>query len=100
MKEWAPYIALVTVFVVSTGYMTLTLNGRMAGLESRMDSLDQRIEGLEVRLDGRIVRLESKIDRLDAKFDRLDAKFDELLLALAGRGVIVSAKPNKSKTLN
>ncbi len=93
MKEWAPYIALVTVFVVSTGYMTLTLNGRMAGLESRMDSLDQRIEGLEVRLDGRIVRLESKIDRLDAKFD-------ELLLALAGRGVIVSAKPNKPKTLN
>ena len=81
------------MFVVSTGYMTLTLNGRMAGLESRMDSLDQRIEGLEVRLDGRIVRLESKIDRLDAKFD-------ELLLALAGRGVIVSAKPNKSKTLN
>ena len=93
MKEWVPYIALVTVFVVSTGYMTLTLNGRMAGLESRMDSLDQRIEGLEVRLDGRIVRLESKIDRLDAKFD-------ELLLALAGRGVIVSAKPNKPKTLN
>ena len=93
MKEWAPYIALVTVFVVSTGYMTLTLNGRMAGLESRMDSLDQRIEGLEVRLDGRIVRLESKIDRLGAKFD-------ELLLALAGRGVIVSAKPNKPKTLN
>ena len=67
MKEWAPYITLVAAFVVSTGYMTLTLNGRMTSIENRMD-------------------------RIEDKIDRLDAKFDQLLIALAGRGITLPAK--------
>ena len=60
--EWAPYIALITVFIASTGYMTLSL-------ASRINSVDQRIESLEARLDGRIDRME---DKMDARFDQID----------------------------
>ena len=71
VRELGTYVALIAVFIASTGYMTLTLNGRMDSLERRMD-------------------------RLESKVDALDAKFDQLLIALAGRGVNVSGKPGKN----
>ena len=75
VKTLALYVGLVSVFVVSTGSMTLTLNKRMDSLDSRMD------------------RLEGRMDRIEAKIDTLDEKFDQLLIALAGRGFVLPAKP-------
>ena len=63
-------VSLVATFVVATGYMVFTLNGRMDSLERRMD-------------------------RIEAKIDTLDEKFDKLLIALAGRGFILPAKPDR-----
>ena len=62
-------IALVAIFIASTGYMTMTLNGRMTGIDNRLN------------------RVEDRLYRVEDKIDRLDAKFDQLLLALAGRGI-------------
>ena len=81
VKTWAFYVGLVSVFVVSNGSMTLTLNERMNALEHRMDRLEDRIE--------------ARMDRLETKIDTVDAKFDQLLIALAGRGVILPAKPER-----
>ena len=69
-KTTVSYVGLVAVFVTATGYMTFTLNGRMDSLERRMD-------------------------RIEAKIDSLDQKFDKLLIALAGRGVVLPAKPDR-----
>ncbi len=88
VKTWAFYVGLVFVFVVSNGSMTLTLNERMNALEHRMDRLEDRIEA---RMD----RIEARMDRLETKIDTVDAKFDQLLIALAGRGVILPAKPER-----
>ena len=77
-------VSLVAAFLVATGYMTITLNGRMGSLESRMDSLERRMD-----------RIEARMDRIEAKIDTLDQKFDKLLIALAGRGVVVPAKPDR-----
>ena len=70
-------VSLVATFVVATGYMTFTLNGRMDSLERRMD------------------RIEARMDRIEAKIDTLDEKFDKLLIALAGRGFVLPAKPDR-----
>ena len=67
-KAMACFVGLFAVFVASTGYMTPTLSGRMDSLERQMD-------------------------RIEAKIDTLDEKFDKLLIALAGRGVVLPAKP-------
>lgn len=84
-KQWAPYVALISAFVISNGYMTAAINGRLSALESR-------VAYMEERLDTRIDRLESKMDALESKMDALDKKFDQLLIALAGRGVVLPAK--------
>lgn len=78
-KQWAPYVALISAFVISNGYMTATVNGRLSALESRVSYLEER--------------LDTRIDRLESKMDALDNKFDQLLIALAGRGDVVPAKP-------
>ncbi len=88
VKAWASYVGLVSVFVVSNGSMTLTLTERMNALEHRMDRLAERIEA---RMD----RVEAKMDRIETKIDTVDEKFDQLLIALAGRGVIRPAKPER-----
>ena len=69
-KQWAPYVALISAFVISNGYMTATVNGRLSALESRVGYLEER--------------LDTRIDRLESKMDALDNKFDQLLIALAG----------------
>ena len=63
-------IALVATFITSTGYMTMTLNGRMTSIENRLY-------------------------RVEDKIDRLDAKFDELLLSLAGRDITLPLEGKK-----
>ena len=77
-------VSLVATFVVATGYMTFTLNGRMDSLERRMD-----------RIEARMDRIEARMDRIEAKIDTLDEKFDKLLIALAGRGFVLPAKPDR-----
>ena len=81
-KTMVSYVGLVAVFVAATGYMTFTLDGRMNSLESRMNSLERRMD-----------RIDTRMDRIEAKIDTLDEKFDKLLIALAGRGVVLPAKP-------
>ncbi len=76
-KTTVSYVGLLAVFVTATGYMTFTLNGRMDSLDRRMDSLERRM------------------DRIEAKIDSLDQKFDKLLIALAGRGLVLPAKPDR-----
>ena len=75
-KAMACFVGLFAVFVASTGYMTPTLSGRMDSLERPMESLERRM------------------DRIEAKIETLDEKFDKLLIALAGRGVVLPAKPD------
>ena len=69
-REWAPYVALISAFVISDGFMTATINGRLSALESRVGYMEGR--------------LDTRIDRLESKMDALDKKFDQLLIALAG----------------
>ena len=71
-QQWIMFIGLISVVLGAMGSMTYTLNARIDALEARLDK---------------------KIDALDEKFDELDEKFDQLLIALAGRGVILPAKP-------
>ena len=62
--EWAPFVALISAIVISNGYTTATINGRLSALESRVGYMEER-------LDTRMDRLESKMDTLDKKFDQL-----------------------------
>ena len=62
--EWAPFVALISAIVISNGYTTATINGRLSALESRVGYMEER-------LDTRMDRLESKMDALDKKFDQL-----------------------------
>ena len=84
VKIWAFYLGLVCAYVVTTGSMTLTLN-------KRMDSLERRIDRFEDRLEGRM-------DRLEVKIDTLDDKIDQFLIALAGRGDVLPAKPEGKRS--
>ena len=77
-KQWVSHITLMGAFIASVGYMTTTVNGRVEALEARVGSMEER--------------LDSRIDRLEDKIDGLDRKFDQLLVALAGRGVVLQGK--------
>ena len=78
-REWAPFVALISAIVISNGYMTATINGRLSALESRVGHMEER--------------LDTRMDRLESRMDAMDNKFDRLLVALAGPSVIVPAKP-------
>ena len=88
-KTTVSYVGLLAVFVTATGYMTFTLSGRMVSLESRMSSLERRMDRIDTKMD----HIDARMDRIEAKIDTLDEKFDKLLIALAGRGVVLPAKP-------
>lgn len=79
--EWMFYAGLLVALAAPAAYMTVAFST----MNSRINDLGERMG-----------RLETKVDAMDKKFDRkldeLDQKLDRLLLALAGRGVVLPAK--------
>ena len=66
IKQWAAYVGLIAFFLAAIASTTYTLNGRMNALDRRMERLEDQVGAL-------------------------DRKFEQLLVALAGRGVVTPA---------
>ena len=75
VQAWVPYVGLLVALAAPAAYMTVAFNT----LNSRIDDLDRH--------------LSERIDRIEEKVDSIDQKLDRLLIALAGRGISVPAKP-------
>ena len=78
-QQWTMFVGLISVMIAAMGFMTYTLNARMGSLEVRMNNIETRIVGLDTMVD--------------QKFEALNEKLNQLLIALAGRGVNLPAKP-------
>ena len=76
----------------------VTVIGTIAGIAYFMiQPVNARIDTLETQLTGRMDRIEDRMDCLEDKIDAIDEKLDRLLIALAGRGITIPAKPIDGK---